>query len=168
MVSIDLGCGSFKKKGYIGIDLMPHYGIDIIATAYNLPIRNHIVTNLYSSQMLEHLHFPSICLLECNRVIRMFGDLLISIPNIMHFRRLLRWSIKGKTTVASEHVYAWGLPELTHLINTFGFKYRQHGFSTHNRYHKIKGIAKLIKKLKPDIGDHNLEVRFTKWESLDG
>ena len=167
MVKIDLGCGAFKREGFIGVDLMPHYGVDIIATAYNLPIRKHIVRELNTDQMLEHLHYPALCLLECNRVIRMFNDLIISIPNIMFYRRFLRWSLKGKTSVAREHVSSWGLPEMTNLLKDFGFKYRHHGFSTHKRYHKLNRLEKLLNKFRPSIGSHNLYMRFEKWESLE-
>ena len=115
MIGIDLGCGAFKKENYIGFDAMSHYGVDVICDIQKLPIRDNIVERINMDQVLEHLGYPLACLRECSRISKRFCELTISIPNIMTLRRFLRWMMKGKTTVAREHISCWGLPELIHF-----------------------------------------------------
>lgn len=56
MVIIDLGCGSRKKPGSVGMDIAPIPGVDVVADmAYGLPFRDNSVDRIYVYHVLEHM-----------------------------------------------------------------------------------------------------------------
>jgi SAM-dependent methyltransferase len=53
---VDLGCGSRKQQGFIGIDRFPMPGVDIVADMNKrLPLDDHSVDYLVASHSLEHV-----------------------------------------------------------------------------------------------------------------
>lgn len=114
--------------------------------------------------MMEHLPNPPMFLEDCNRVLKMDGILIISVPNTSTLRRTLRWIIKNKVTVSPEHMYSWGLPELRIIANRYGFKYISHAVRTHERHHKLKWYERILRVISKRAVDKNLIVGFEKWE----
>jgi SAM-dependent methyltransferase len=57
LVSIDLGCGSKKRPGYVGLDLEPGEGIDHVVdfSRERLPFDDGSVGQVFSSHCIEHL-----------------------------------------------------------------------------------------------------------------
>lgn len=159
-MKIDIGCGAWKRPGYIGLDLEPQPGIEIVGDAQNLPFRDEVFEEVHSDQTYEHLGNPLKALLESRRVLKMGFPLIISIPNIMNLRRFIRWMIRGKTSVSPEHIFSWGLPELKFFALVGGFDYFEHLFETHDRYHKHGWIEMILKKSFPQIIEKNLMVKF--------
>lgn len=159
MIKIDLGCGEYKKEDYIGIDILAQ-DIDILADVQKIPIRDNVVDRINMDQVMEHLGYPLACIRECSRISKRFCELTVSIPNIMNLRRFLRWMLKGKTSVAREHISCWGLPEIIHFCFHGQFKYLHHYFETHSRYHKLSWIDRKLKKYFKRIVDKNLVVVF--------
>jgi len=67
---LDLGCGSCKKEGTIGIDIFSQTGVDYVMnleTDY-LPLADKSVDYVYSSHCLEHLKDPTKLFTEISRV----------------------------------------------------------------------------------------------------
>lgn len=159
-----MGCGDFKTKGYIGIDLEPKIDLDIIADAQRIPIRTNIIKRIFTDQMMEHLPNPPMFLEDCNRVLKLNGILIISVPNTSTLRRTLRWMLKNEVTVWRDHIYSWGLPELRNLVTRYGFKYVLHDVRTHERHHKLKWYEKMLRSINKRAVDKNLIMRFEKWE----
>lgn len=159
---IDLGCASWKKKGYIGLDINPSSNLDIIADAHSLPFRDKVVDAINIFNVFEHLYNPLICLSECNRILKLNRIIIIGIPNIMQIRRFLRWMIRGKISVSSGHIYGWCLPEIINLFKLKGFEYVNHYFNTDERHHKIKWIERIIANINNRIVDSNLNIVFIK------
>lgn len=55
-VVIDLGCGSRKKAGALGLDIARIPGVDIIADVTRpLPFRDNSVDEIYASHLVEHV-----------------------------------------------------------------------------------------------------------------
>lgn len=56
-LKIDLGCGSKKKEGYIGLDRIKYDGVDIVMNlgVNPLPFENDTVNEVYTSHFMEHL-----------------------------------------------------------------------------------------------------------------
>lgn len=163
MIKIDLGCGMYKKEGYIGIDIKQYEGVDYIADIQNrIPFADNSVSMINCKEVLEHLEHPINALEEMYRVLNKNGEIILSVPNIMNFRRFLRWMIKGKSTVAKEHIESWGLPELINLAERAKLLYVCHYTETLPRYHKLNIIEKIVKRINPNIGDKNLVVVFKK------
>lgn len=162
-ISLDLGCGPHRREGYIGLDLLPNRDLDIIGDAHNLPIRNNVIGLIISTKVLEHLNNPHRCISECKRILtRQWGFLILGIPNIHNLRRSLRWAIKGKITVGKPHIYCWGLPEITNLVESQGFMLMDYYFNTYDRYHKIELIERCIRRFNKRIVDRTINVVFLK------
>ncbi|NJL61978.1 MAG: class I SAM-dependent methyltransferase [Methylacidiphilales bacterium] len=69
-LKIDLGCGSCKKEGTIGVDICPQAGVDHVLNfeVDSLPFDNDSVEYVYSSHCLEHLSNPTKLFSEISRV----------------------------------------------------------------------------------------------------
>lgn len=87
-VFADVGCGSgpfseiARQIGarYIGIDLAPGVGVDVVASVTALPFDTASIDTVLCSQVLEHVPALNAALLELARVLRPGGYLLISVP----------------------------------------------------------------------------------------
>jgi len=56
-VKLDLGCGSNKPTGYIGIDIRIDEGVDIICDCEKiLPFKNSSIDEIRASHSIEHIH----------------------------------------------------------------------------------------------------------------
>lgn len=56
LVKLDLGCGTQKQKGFIGVDSIAFDGVDIVANlTAKWPWEDKSVDEVYSSHTLEHL-----------------------------------------------------------------------------------------------------------------
>jgi hypothetical protein len=69
-LKIDLGCGSRKKEGTIGIDIQAQQGVDYVLNlqAEPLPFPNHSVEYVHSSHFLEHIE-------NANYVVKIFTEI---------------------------------------------------------------------------------------------
>lgn len=69
-LKIDLGCGSLKKEGTLGIDIHPHSGVDYIVDLETepLPFPDRSVEYVHASHFLEHLKNPVPIFREISRV----------------------------------------------------------------------------------------------------
>lgn len=158
---LDLGCGPYRREGHLGLDLKLEKNLDIIGDAHNLPIRDNVLEEIISTKVFEHLNNPYQCFSECKRVIKKWGRITVSIPNIHNLRRFLRWAVKGKISVTRNHIYCWGLPEIIHLGNRQGLVYKLHYFDTYIRYYRLGFLERLIRRFNKRITDKNLNVVFS-------
>jgi SAM-dependent methyltransferase len=57
MVKLDIGCGTKKHEGFIGIDRLKFDGVDVVCEVgvAPLPYDDNTVDEVYSSHFLEHL-----------------------------------------------------------------------------------------------------------------
>jgi len=56
IVQLDIGCGTNKRVGFIGLDILPLPGVDIVANIEDgLPIKTNVVDHIYISHVLEHI-----------------------------------------------------------------------------------------------------------------
>lgn len=82
-IKIDLGAGSLKRNGFIGIDLSPN--ADIQWDLRNgLPFDDGVVSEIRSDHFFEHLELKDLIVLlqECQRVLVPGGVLDFSVPHI--------------------------------------------------------------------------------------
>lgn len=90
MKKLNLGCGKNIKEGYINIDLYKGDGVDIILNLEEarLPFPENSVDEIYISHALEHISNRYNLILECHRVLKPRGKLIIYLPassiSIMH------------------------------------------------------------------------------------
>jgi len=91
-VVYDIGCGQkpfadFLKgrvKSHIGVDLADGFykpdQVDIIGTAYAVPVPDNCADAVISSQVIEHLETPLIAIQETYRILKSGGLLFLSFP----------------------------------------------------------------------------------------
>ncbi len=102
-VCIDIGCGSQKKKGTLGVDFVQAPGVDYVVDLANepLPFDDSSVDYVFSSHFVEHMAIPSSVYLEISRVCKPGGQIELWTPYV--------WSndafIMGHTSFQSEENY---------------------------------------------------------------
>jgi SAM-dependent methyltransferase len=71
-LKIDLGCGSAKREGFIGVDYVSAPGVDYVVdlTKERLPFADASVDHVFSAHFLEHIGLPNQVFQEIGRVCR--------------------------------------------------------------------------------------------------
>lgn len=85
MVKLDIGCGSKKKEGFVGIDRIKFDGVDVVCDVgvAPLPYEDNTVDEVHSSHFVEHLsaseriHFMN----ELSRVMKPGAKATIIVPH---------------------------------------------------------------------------------------
>jgi SAM-dependent methyltransferase len=69
-LKIDIGCGSAKREGFVGIDYVAAPGVDHVLdiTQQPLPFPDASVSHVYSAHVFEHIAVPNHVLSEIGRV----------------------------------------------------------------------------------------------------
>ena len=82
-IIIELGCGPYKTKGAIGIDILEMDGVDIVADLEKgLPfIPDKSVDELSSRHLLEHLDNFELVIKEIHRIIKPDGIHKVTVPH---------------------------------------------------------------------------------------
>jgi SAM-dependent methyltransferase len=90
-MKIDIGCGSAKRAGFIGIDQGLAPGVDYILDIEHdrLPFDDDSVEHAYSSHCLEHLKYLNHTLSEIGRVCKDDATVEIIVPYAHHSDGLL-------------------------------------------------------------------------------
>lgn len=100
---LDLGCGSFKRSGFVGIDLLTMADIqwDI---RWGLPLEDNSVTEIRSDHFFEHLELSDLVdvLRECRRVLVPGGVLDFTVP---HFDPYLEAYLHKDFDYLKERIY---------------------------------------------------------------
>ncbi len=163
----DVGCGSKpfqniltgKVKNYIGVDIEDGFydtrHIDLLGTAYNVPIKANSADAVISSQVLEHLEKPGSAIKETARILREGGLFFLSIPFLypLHaephdFIRFTEFSIK-KLLKAEKF-------EILELKKVGGFWYMAGQFLGIYLQTFDKGFLKRIKII-------HMLIQFIRW-----
>lgn len=133
-VRLNLGCGRDYKKGYINVDVVTEFPVDVIADLSKpLPFKNNYAEEVYASDILEHFtkEDGEIFLQECYRVLKVGGVLILRTHNIEQIIKqfhddsfVMRHFIYGnteRTGVWGAHKYAYDEQELNSLLKYIGF-----------------------------------------------
>jgi SAM-dependent methyltransferase len=88
---IDIGCGAFKKDGFLGVDFVPSPGVDHVVNLEtdSLPFPDRSCEFIYSSHCIEHLSNPNRLFSEIGRVCRTGARIEIWVPYAHHNDALL-------------------------------------------------------------------------------
>ena len=86
-MKIDIGCGSAKKLGFIGLDISKLPGVDIVADIQkNIPLKDNSVEEIYCANVLHHISDWKTALKEMHRVLKVNGILELLVPHFTHNR----------------------------------------------------------------------------------
>jgi SAM-dependent methyltransferase len=132
MITLDVGCGSeaygptVTARGSVCIDIGRPFrkpGMFIQADAHHLPFRNNVFDKAFFYDVIEHVDSPIRCLKEIARVLKPGGDIEISTPNPLHWRKFLR-ALRGKDillTPVPDHISTWTDAEMRNILIRSGF-----------------------------------------------
>ncbi len=82
-VILDLGCGSRKVKGSIGVDFSKEKSdcdIEWDLEKFPYPFDKESVDHIFLREVLEHVYYPKEIIEECHRLLKKGGRLSISVP----------------------------------------------------------------------------------------
>ena len=96
-MKLHLGCGTRHFPGYINIDQVDGYNVDLVCDISKLPYEDNSVDVIYACHVLEYFDWQeaeSIVLPEWYRVLKPGGTIRIAVP---YFDSIVRWYIdKGR------------------------------------------------------------------------
>jgi SAM-dependent methyltransferase len=83
-IRLDIGCGIFKQKGCLGMDIVKHPNVDIVhdVQKFPWPVPDDICTFVLMSHIFEHIEpkYRFQVMDECWRICRHDGQLYIACP----------------------------------------------------------------------------------------
>lgn len=90
-VILDLGCGSKKLKGSLGIDIRAFPGVDAVCDLNrpDWPIRNGSVDAVWGNQIIEHVDDVIAFLESIHRCVKVGADVVLLAP---HYTSVYAWS----------------------------------------------------------------------------
>ncbi len=84
---IDVGCGTAKKSGFLGLDIAKLPGVDIVADIQKkIPLKDNSVEEIYCANVLQHIPDWKAALKEMHRVLKLGGILCLLVPHFTHSR----------------------------------------------------------------------------------
>jgi methionine biosynthesis protein MetW len=171
---LDVGCGDGGTSGvwlnertasYLGVDVSEAAvemargrGLEArrIADAGKLPFAADSFDVAVCIEVLEHLLEPQLAVSEIRRVLRPGGRLILTVPNVAHWRNrvdslLGRWNPRGDHLSAAEpwrdaHVRFFTIGSLTSLIEVCGLEVVERGgYAEHGFVHYVPGLRRLAR-----------------------
>lgn len=85
MKKLNIGSGSKRIDGYLGVDIVPFPNVDIVSSAWALPCEDSSIDEILSEHMIEHLTFEEFnkSIVEWYRVLKENGCLIIECPDLL-------------------------------------------------------------------------------------
>ncbi len=129
VTGLDVGCGSTRHKGFVGLDIRRTAGADLLADAHFLPFTDEAFTLVYSSHVLEHVKHPYVVLKELQRVSK--GLVVVRVP------------MSNPYSDPREHLYSW-TPATLYNFLTCEFQDVKMNYHLYNE----KGLNPIKRKVK--------------------
>lgn len=127
------------------------------ADVFPYPFKNNSFNTIVAGEIIEHLNSPFDFLIECRRILKPMGTLIITTPNA---RMLMPYSNIEENDKGYElHKYLWDMGTLLRLVRTAGLQIADHGYV--NTYQK-NIIFKMICAIFPQLSWHLVVVAKKK------
>jgi len=86
-LKLDLGCGSSKKAGFLGVDVIQLEGVDVVhdLNMFPYPFKEDSVDEMWLDNVLEHLDKPLLVLEELYRIAKNHAKITIAVPYFRSF-----------------------------------------------------------------------------------
>ena len=106
VLAIDIGCGSNKREGFIGLDHIDMPGVDHVLDLETdrFPFDDNTIDKVFSAHCLEHLSNPGNIWSEISRVIKPGGCIEIWTPYPHHDDQWLNGHISGWSQSRWKHL----------------------------------------------------------------
>lgn len=155
---LDIGCGTFKRQGFIGVD--PYAEADVHASMWSLPFPDDSIEEIYSSHALEHIGKFEVLdtLKEWRRILRPGGKIEIQVPD-------LRWCCQQWL---ARQTTDWYLDILFGMQNHPG-EFHKTGFTPAIMFDYLKaaGLVLLDEGTIDSHGQPTLCFMVTKYDSQE-
>lgn len=154
---VDFGCGSSKKCGFIGVDILAMPGVDIVhnLSEFPYPFRDDEIDEVWMDNVLEHIPSPIKVVEELHRICKSGAKIHIGVP---YFRSA--YSVIDPTHVNFFGVFWFNYFDPTHRFQS-KYKYSNAKFNIDNiqfdRESKGKGIN-IFRKCLVRYAEKNLET----------
>jgi SAM-dependent methyltransferase len=148
---LNVGCG-LLYVGDVRLDVQRTLATTILGDAHSLPFRDGAFNRILCMEVLEHLESPSKGVMEMRRVLKEDGMLVVSVPNITEWRRIL--SINRHPTsihcVKTTHRQAWDAIAFHHLADLSGLEVvRVDWFDHYPRKGRYTFLNPIFRRLLP-------------------
>ena len=89
-VKLDLACGQRKQEGFIGVDISPQEGVDVVIDLekYPWPFEDNSVDEVHCAHFIEHLNDFSGFFNELYRIMKVGAEANISCPYFTSIRNV--------------------------------------------------------------------------------
>jgi len=86
-IKLDIGCGISKKSNFLGVDILPLEGVDIVhnLNKFPYPFEENTVDEIWMDQVLEHLSEPMEVMEELYRISKNGASITIGVPYFRSF-----------------------------------------------------------------------------------
>jgi len=116
MHMLDVGCGSRKMVGCIGVDLNRNSDADVLADATHLPFADDSVDYVYSRRCLQHVQNDRAALNEICRVLKVSGEVKLVLAS---WRGWLYYRLFKRKPYSVFHLYWKG--KIMRMLKRAGF-----------------------------------------------
>lgn len=107
-MKLNIGCGSRRLPGYVGVDAVAREAADIVANADALPMGDGCADEVMAIHLVEHFYeweLPAV-FSEWARVLRPGGLLVLELPDL---RRCARNIVEGAVERKPGQLTLWGI-----------------------------------------------------------
>ena len=95
-LKLDIGCGISKREGFIGVDIIPLNGVDIVhdLNHFPYPFESDTASEVWMNNILEHLERPINVMEEIFRISKNYALIIVAVPYFRSFlhRTLVRFA----------------------------------------------------------------------------
>jgi|GEM_PF-1056062 len=131
-LNLHLGCGQRRLDGFLNIDIIPSFAVDLLCDSRRLPFPAGTVSRIETYHMIEHLprHAFLEAVFEWNRVLEEGGTLVIECPD---FDATIKEYMEGKKFRINNvfglqrhpgdyHHFGYTFQNLAEILQEFGFR----------------------------------------------
>lgn len=111
----------------ITVDINPKFKPNIVADLNNFfPFKSNSFDTIFAGEVLEHMVNDISFLKECRRVLKKYGELVLSVPNICSLKNRIKVLFGRLPTYSAGdvdfHVHDYSLNKLNKLFKSLGYK----------------------------------------------
>lgn len=130
LVALNVGAGGRQidkatDVGDVRIDFKKFNNITAVMDTHFLGFKNESFDNIFCFETLEHLNSPYNALVEFKRVLKINGKILLSIPNVWYWRRIIKRDPKKfviDPLPEEYHKQGWDIHEFYSLAHSSGLE----------------------------------------------
>ena len=127
MKVLDIGCGRWKTKGAIGVDIIPSKGVNVICDLNKVPypFLDESVDKIMCFEVIEHLKNYKVILKEFHRILKKDGELRLSTNNVNSLINRLFKTYEHKDLdpeAPGTHKHLFTISELKNLVESNKFR----------------------------------------------